>query len=68
MRTLVPEPIRDGSPDLTPQSGHLWSRLEKVVGWFVTIATLLLLGGLAYYIYHPAERAGSHQSALLHLS
>jgi ABC-type transporter Mla subunit MlaD len=44
--------------DLTPQLRTRLSRLEKVVGWFVTVATLLLLGGLAYYIYHLAERKG----------
>src|ERR1041385_6732099 len=44
--------------DLTPQLRTRLSRLEKVVGWFVTVATLLLLGGLAYYIYTLAERKG----------
>ena len=44
--------------DLTPQLRTRLSRLEKVVGWFVIIATALLLGGLAYYIYHLAERKG----------
>ena len=44
--------------DLTPQLRTRLSRLEKVVGWFVTIATLLLIGGLAYYIYTLAERKG----------
>ena len=44
--------------DLTPQLRTRLSRLEKVVGWFVTLATLLLLGGLAYYIHHMAERKG----------
>src|SRR3954470_18576528 len=44
--------------DLTPQLRTRLSRLEKVVGWFVTIATLLLLAGLAYYIYTLAERKG----------
>lgn len=44
--------------DLTPQLRTRLSRLEKAVGWFVTFATLLLLGGLAYYIYHLAERKG----------
>jgi len=44
--------------DLTPQLRTRLSRLEKVVGWFVTIAALLLLGGLAYYIYNLAERKG----------
>ena len=44
--------------DLTPQLRTRLSRLEKVVGWFVMIATLLLLGGLAYYVYHLAESKG----------
>ncbi len=44
--------------DLTPQLRTRLSRLEKVVGWFVTIATLLLVAGLAYYVYSLAERKG----------
>jgi hypothetical protein len=44
--------------DLTPQLRTRLSRLEKVVGWFVTIATLLLICGLGYYIYTLAERKG----------
>jgi ABC-type transporter Mla subunit MlaD len=44
--------------DLTPQLRTRLSRLEKVVGWFVTVATLLLLGGLAYYVYNLAESKG----------
>ena len=44
--------------DLTPQLRTRLSRLEKVVGWFVTVATLLLLAGLAYYIFKTAERKG----------
>src|SRR5436190_6093313 len=44
--------------DLTPQLRTRLSRLEKVVGWFVTAATMLLFAGLAYYIYNTAERKG----------
>jgi hypothetical protein len=44
--------------DLTPQLRTRLSRLERVVGWFVTIATLLLLCGLGYYVYNVAERKG----------
>src|SRR3954447_148180 len=44
--------------DLTPQLRTRLSRLERVVGWFVTIATLLLVAGLAYYIYQVAQRKG----------
>ncbi len=32
--------------------------MEKAVGWFVTLAALLLLGGLVYYVYHLAENKG----------
>ncbi len=44
--------------DLTPQLRTRLSRVERVVGLFVTVATLLLLAGFAYYIYHTAERKG----------
>jgi hypothetical protein len=44
--------------DLTPQLRTRLSRLERLVGWFVIIATLLLLFGLAYYVYQLAERKG----------
>ena len=44
--------------DLTPQLRTRLSRLEKAVGWFVTIAALLLVAGLAYYVYHLADRKG----------
>ncbi|MCX6902277.1 MAG: MlaD family protein, partial [Verrucomicrobia bacterium] len=44
--------------DLTPQLRTRLSRLEKWVGVFVTLATLLLLAGLTYYVYHTAERKG----------
>src|ERR1051325_2397911 len=44
--------------DLTPQLRTRLSRLEKVVGWFVTIATLLLIAGLALYVYKLAESKG----------
>ena len=44
--------------DLTPQLRTRLSRLEKLVGWFVTIAILLLLFGLGYYVYQLAERRG----------
>jgi ABC-type transporter Mla subunit MlaD len=44
--------------DLTPQLRTRLSRLEKVVGWFVTIAALLLLAGLGYYVKSVAERRG----------
>lgn len=44
--------------DLTPQLRTRLNRLERVVGWFVTIATLLLVVGLAYYIYQVGQRKG----------
>ena len=44
--------------DLTPQLRTRLSRLEKVVGWFVTLAALLLLAGLAYYVHNVAQRKG----------
>lgn len=44
--------------DLTPQLRTRLSRLERVVGIFVAVATLLLLAALAYYIYSTAERKG----------
>jgi len=44
--------------DLTPQLRTRLSRLEKVVGWFVTIATILLFAGLALYVYKLAEGKG----------
>jgi len=44
--------------DLTPQLRTRLSRLERVVGWFVTVATALLLFGLGYYVYNVAERKG----------
>jgi ABC-type transporter Mla subunit MlaD len=44
--------------DLTPQLRTRLSRMERVVGWFVFLATVLLLFGFGYYIYHTAERKG----------
>ena len=32
--------------------------MERAVGWFVFLATVLLLFGFGYYIYHTAERKG----------
>ena len=47
-----------GLQDLTPQLRTRLNRVERAVGLFVTAATLLLLAGFAYYIYHTAERKG----------
>jgi ABC-type transporter Mla subunit MlaD len=44
--------------DLTPQLRTRLSRMERAVGWFVFLATALLLFGFGYYIYHTAERRG----------
>ena len=44
--------------DLTPQLRTRLNKMERAVGWFVFVATALLLAGFGYYIYHTAERKG----------
>ena len=44
--------------DLTPQLRTRLSRMERAVGWFVFVATALLVFGFGYYVYHTAERKG----------
>lgn len=44
--------------DLTPQLRTRLGRLERLVGLFVMLATLLLLFGLGYYVYQTAQRKG----------
>src|SRR5688572_9022975 len=44
--------------DLTPQLRTRLSKVERAVGIFVIIATLLLLAGLAFYIHSTAQRKG----------
>jgi ABC-type transporter Mla subunit MlaD len=44
--------------DLTPQLRTRLSRVERAVGLFVIVATLLLLAGFAYYVHHTAQRKG----------
>jgi ABC-type transporter Mla subunit MlaD len=44
--------------DLTPQLRTRLSRMERAVGWFVILATALLVFGFGYYVYHTAERKG----------
>jgi len=44
--------------DLTPQLRTRLSRMERAVGIFVGLATLLLLSGFFYYLYHTAARKG----------
>lgn len=44
--------------DLTPQLRTRLSRMERAVGWFVILATALLLFGLGYYVYQRAMTKG----------
>ncbi len=44
--------------DLTPQLRTRLGRVERVVGIFVVFATLVLLGGFGYYIWHTAKQKG----------
>jgi ABC-type transporter Mla subunit MlaD len=44
--------------DLTPQLRTRLNKMERAVGWFVFLATLLLVSGFGYYLYHAAERKG----------
>ncbi len=44
--------------DLTPELRTRLRRVERTVGWFVTLAAVLLLAGFAYYIYATAEARG----------
>lgn len=44
--------------DLTPQLRTRLNRMERAVGWFILIATLILLFGLGYYIYKTGENRG----------
>jgi hypothetical protein len=44
--------------DLTPQLRTRLNRMERIVGWFVFFAAMLLLSGFGYYIYHTAEHKG----------
>ncbi len=44
--------------DLTPQLRTRLSRMERAVGWFVLLATALLVFGFGYYIYQTAARKG----------
>ena len=44
--------------DLTPQLRTRLTRVERSVGWFIFIATALLVFGFAYYLYHAAVRKG----------
>lgn len=44
--------------DLTPQLRTRLSRVERAVGWFVILATLLMITGFVFYVYHTATRKG----------
>jgi hypothetical protein len=44
--------------DLTPQLRTRLSRMERAVGWFVLLATVLLVFGLGYYVYQRAKSKG----------
>jgi hypothetical protein len=44
--------------DLTPQLRTRLSRVERAVGWFVLLATLLMLAGFGYYVHHTLQRKG----------
>lgn len=44
--------------DLTPQLRTRLSRVERAVGLFVVVATVLLLVGFSYYLYQAGTRRG----------
>jgi ABC-type transporter Mla subunit MlaD len=44
--------------DLTPQLRTRLSRMERAVGWFVLLATALLVFGFGYYLHNTAKRKG----------
>lgn len=44
--------------DFTPELRTRLNRVERVVGWFVIVATVILIGGFAYYLYATAQSRG----------
>ena len=52
--------------DLTPQLRTRLSKVERAVGVFVVLATLLLLAGFAFYIYSTAQRKGWFKEKFLY--
>ncbi len=44
--------------DLTPQLRTRLNRMERAVGWFVLLATALLVFGFGYYLRNTAKRKG----------
>lgn len=47
-----------GLQDLTPELRTRLTQVERLVGLFVSVATLLLLAGFVYYVYHTVQRKG----------
>src|SRR5580698_2053776 len=44
--------------DLTPELRTRLRRAERNVGWFVTLAAIVLVTGFAYYVYATAKQRG----------
>jgi ABC-type transporter Mla subunit MlaD len=44
--------------DLTPQLRTRLNRMEKIMGWFITVALALAAAGFAYFLYRTAEIRG----------
>src|ERR1700722_8791952 len=44
--------------DLTPELRTRLRRAERNVGWFVTLAAIVLVSGFAYYVYATAKQRG----------
>ncbi len=44
--------------DLTPQLRTRLSRVERIVGVFIFVATLVMIGGLGFYLYQTAKSRG----------
>ncbi len=44
--------------DLTPQLRTRLSRVERAVGWFIILATVILIAGFAYYLHNRAQSKG----------
>lgn len=47
-------PLQDLTPELRTRLRHV----ERTVGWFVTLAAIILAAGFAYYIYATAKARG----------
>ena len=44
--------------DLTPELRTRLSAVERTVGWFVLLASIVLVGGFAFYLYKSAQDKG----------